>query len=573
MTEGPGRVFEAICAQAAKVFSAESFSIAIRGPGPNQITYELVVDRGVRQIPQTSKLGDGLSDLIVRTGKPLLVRDFELEDGTLPLSWMGAPMMTGDRVVGLLTLQAPRPDAFDRKDLSVLCMMANWAAFAVESDRRIRVQQQEAESSAALLQVARVLCKETDQDGLFRAVSEIAGTVVECIGCSVWLWSVDGQQFQPLWRRSAATRKAEPFTSAPMIPAEIPSIAEMHRTKDVVVVGGVESDQLRVVGDMLALEIRAIALVPLAKDGEIVGQVLVARSRSDDEFAPGEVDLLRGLGHMVGLAIENLRHHRHASEAASLRELSEVKSRLISTISHELRTPLSFVQAGSELLMQRLFEPDQLRQVAGLVNQGALRLAEVVDDIIAFADLQSGFVQLNLALASPAVVVRDAIEDAAGPTHGHRVLLEAAEPLPKVKTDGEKLKAVVVRLVRNALNFSQDPSAVLVRLSMGMDRLRVEVSDSGFGIPSEEMERVFDPFFRGEVSQSRCIPGTGLGLSIVKQLVDTMGGEVSVQSKVDKGTAVVVSVPIQNHDSPAVTDLQAGSLSDPIAENDHSPEP
>ena len=198
MTEGPGRVFEAICAQAAKVFSAESFSISLRGPGPNQITYELVVDRGVRQIAQSSELGDGLSDLIVRTGKPLLVRDFELEDGTLPLSWMGAPMMTGDRVVGLLTLQAPRPDAFDRKDLSVLCMMANWAAFAVESDRRIRVQQQEAESSAALLQVARVLCKETDQDGLFRAVSEIAGTVVECIGCSVWLWSVDGQQFQPL---------------------------------------------------------------------------------------------------------------------------------------------------------------------------------------------------------------------------------------------------------------------------------------------------------------------------------------------------------------------------------------
>jgi signal transduction histidine kinase len=572
VTEGPKQLFETIWAQAAKVFSAESFSIALCGPGPNQITYELVVDRGVRQVPQTSDLGDGLGQLIVRSGKPLLVRDFELEDGTMPLSWMGAPMMNGEKVVGLITLQASRPDAFDRKDLSVLCMLANWAAFAVESSNRFQLQQQEADSASALLQVARVLSKETDSDGLFRAVSEIVSTVVDCVRCSVWQWSADGRHFQPMWRSSMGARKAEKFASAPMTPIEIPAVAQMLQSHDVVVVGDMESAQLGVVGEMLPMEMRSIALVPLARDGEVVAQMVIVRSHSGGKFTSGEVDLLRGLADIVGLAIKNLRHHRQASEAAALRELSEVKSRLISTISHELRTPLSFVQAGSELLMQRLFEPDQLRQVAGLVNQGALRLAEVVDDIIEFADLQSGAVQLTLLPTNPVTVVRDAIEDAAGPAHGHRVLLEASEPLAKVKMDGQKLKATIVRLVRNALNFSQDPSTVLVRLSMEGNRLRVEVSDSGFGIPAEEMVRVFDPFFRGEVSQTRCIPGTGLGLSIVKQLVETMGGEVSMQSKVDRGTAVVVSIPVQLHDTPQVVDTGSKPVSDESSGNGHSSE-
>ncbi|MHB0871168.1 MAG: sensor histidine kinase [Chloroflexota bacterium] len=546
MGTGPEGVFETIWAQAAKVLPADSFSIALCGPGPNQITYELVIERGVKQVPQTRELGDGLSDVIIRTAKPLLVRSFELEKGSLPLSWMGAPMIVGGRVLGLVSVQSYRQGAFDQKDLSILSMLSNWAASAIESAQRLRVEKQEAEASAALLQVARALGRETEDSGLFRSVAEIVPSAVECDRCSVWSWASDLREFQPAWRNSFAARKAESFASAPMRPDEIPAVADLLRTTDVVVVSDVESGQLGAVADLVPLEIRSVALVPLAVQGEIVGQVVVVRSRGQEGFSPREVDLLRGLSDIVGLALENQRHHRQAGEAVALRELSELKSRLISTISHELRTPLSFVQAGSELLMQRLFEPEQLRQVAGLVNQGSVRLAEVVDDIIEFADLQSGAVQLSPQPTNLGGLVRDAIADATGVSHGHRVLLHVDEPLPVVSVDGEKLKAVVVRLVRNALNFSQDPAAVLVRLSLEGEKLRIEVTDNGFGIPLEDLERMFDPFFRGEMSQTRCIPGTGLGLSIVKQLVGIMGGQVAVQSQLDKGTAVIISVPVKS---------------------------
>lgn len=545
MREGPDGVLEAIWRQTVKLLPVESFSIALCGPGPSQVTYEMVVERGIRQVPQTRELGDGLGDLIVRTRKPLLVRGFELEKGSLPLSWMGAPMIADDRVLGFISVQSYRQGAFDQKDLSILGMLANWAASALESAQRYRVQKQEAEASAALLRVARVLGKETEQLGLFRSIAEVVPTVIECDRCSVWSWTTDKREFQPCWRSNAATRKVEEFTSAPLSPQEIPAVADMLLTLDVVV-GEVDSGQLGILGELLPADIRSVALVPLANGGEIAGLIGVVRSRVGADFSAKEVDLLRGLADIAGLAIQNQRHHRQASETVALRELSEVKSQLISTISHELRTPLSFVQAGSELLMQRLFEPDQLRQVAGLVNQGSLRLAEVIDDIIEFADLQSGSMPLSRQPANPVTLVRDAIEDAAGPTHRHRVLLEAAEPLPAMGLDGEKLKSVVVRLVRNALNFSQDPSAVHVRLSVEGERLNLEVGDSGVGIPPEEMNRMFEPFFRGQVSQARCIPGTGLGLSIVEQLVKAMGGEIAVQSQVDKGTLVQVSIPFHS---------------------------
>ncbi len=541
--EGPEGVFDAIWAQAAKVLSVESFSVALCGPGPNQITYEMVVDRGVKQVPQTRELGDGLSDVIIRTGRPLLVRNFELERGSLPLSWMGDPMLIGGKVIGLLAAQSYRQGAFDQKDLSILSMLANWAASSYESTQRYRTQKQEAEASSALLQVARALGRETDQSGLFRSVTEIVLTLVECDRCSVWSWVAGKREFQPEWRSNAVSRKAEKFISASMSPNEIPAVAKMLDSLELVVVEETDQSQLGSALDLVPLDVRSVVLVPLSIDGELVGQIAVVRSRSGEQFTLKEMELLRGLADVVGLAIQNQRQHRQASETAALRELNELKSRVISTISHELRTPLSFVQAGSELLMQRLFDPEQLRQVAGLVNQGSVRLAEVVDDIIEFADLQSGSVLLSPQPVNPAAVVRDAIAEAAGPAHGHRVVLETADPFPTVKLDGEKLKALVVRLVRNALNFSPDPAPVLVRVTLEGNSVKVEVNDTGYGIPAEELGKMFDPFFRGEVSQARCIPGTGLGLSIVKQLVGAMEGEVAVRSQVDKGTVVVVSIP------------------------------
>jgi len=538
---------------------AESFSIALCGPGPDQITYELSVDRGVRRVPQTKELGDGLSEIVVRTGKPLLVRNFELEDGLLPLSWMGAPILSGERVLGLMSVQCSREDAYERRDLFILTSLAGWASSVVEADRLLRCQTQEAESSAALLRVTRVLSSETEEKQLLGSAVEIVPTVVECDRCSAWWWTEARGEFEPAWRCTMSNRKSEEFASAPLRPQGVPALQNLIDTMEVVTIGAAEAEQLGDLRAVLSNDLQSVALVPLICGGELVALIAAVKAQEGRGFNPREVDLLRGLADIVALALQNLRHHRQKGEAAALRELNEVKSRLISTISHELRTPLSFVQAGSELLMQRLLDPEQLRQVAGLVNQGSMRLAEIVDDIIQFADLQSGRVSLSLESSDLMLVVREAIDEAAGTAGGDRVLLESEQQLPTVAIDREKVKSVVVRLVRNALNFSDSQSPVQLCVSLDSDHLRIEIIDRGFGIPQEEVSRVFEPFFRGETSQSKCIPGAGLGLSIVKQLVDAMGGEVFVTSHSGEGTTVAVSLPAQ-----VAGNGSTGSLQQPL---------
>ncbi|MGI5836885.1 MAG: ATP-binding protein [Chloroflexota bacterium] len=548
MAEALEKVYEAIWAQTAKLLGAESFSVALCGPGPNQITYEFLIDRGVRQVPQTRELGDGLSDLVVRMGKPLLVRSFQLEDGSYPLSWMGAPMLSGDQVLGLVTVQRYREGAYQQKDLSILSTLAVWAASAIESRRSYQIQKQEAESSAVLLRVTRALTSEIEEPNLLRSIVEIAPTVVECDRCSTWRWVAERKEFEPSWRCNGHSKKAEEFESAPLRLEGVPAIGRLLETKDVVAVSDGDIEQLGTLRDSLSQELRYAALVPLMLEGELMGLIAVVRALEANSFTPREIDLLRTLADIAALAMQNLRHHRQKGEAAALRELSEMKSRLISTISHELRTPLSFVQAGSELLMQRLLDPEQLQQVAGLVNQGSVRLAEIVDDIILFADLQSGLMSFTPAPTDPTSLVIEVVDEVAGVSDSHRVAVNAADSLSTVLVDEAKLKSILVRLIRNALNFSPSDSPIEIDISFQENRLRIDVSDRGFGIPREEMDRLFDPFFRGEANQVRYVPGAGLGLSIVKQLVEAMGGEIIVDSKSGKGTTAAISIPVQKAD-------------------------
>lgn len=378
-----GWAYDAIWARASKLLPCDSLFIALRGPGPNQITYQFAVVDGTRQGQHTRELGFCPSDAVLSAGAPMLVRNVESETGYLDLSWMAAPILSGAQAIGTILVQSNRREAFDRRDLSILSVLAAWTASMIE-------------------------------------------------------------------------------------------LAQLR--------GSLE------VGDEHAL------------------------------LGSGE---------------------------AAARELSRRTSRLIATLAHELRTPLSFVQAGSEMLMTRLPDPEQLQQVAALVNQGSLRLAEVVDDIIESADLEAGPLELCSRPVDSASVVREAIAEVAGADQGRRVVVEGPEPLPVVRLDGWRLRSVVVRLLRNALKFSPESSTVTVCVSAGDGRLGVEISDTGFGIPASELEHIFEPFFRGEVSHARCIPGTGLGLSIVRQIVAAMGGEIRVRSQVDRGTTVELLVPFE----------------------------
>jgi len=145
-------------------------------------------------------------------------------------------------------------------------------------------------------------------------------------------------------------------------------------------------------------------------------------------------------------------------------------------------------------------------------------------------------------------VLQNAVEGHLTQTEARGQSLELdlpAEPLPALMADQTSLESVFNNLVSNAVNYTPEGGSITVSARQEGRRLVVQVSDTGLGIPEDKLEAIFDKFYRVKTEKTRYITGTGLGLPIVKSVVDSMGGEIKVDSKLEQGTTFTVSLPLQ----------------------------
>lgn len=229
---------------------------------------------------------------------------------------------------------------------------------------------------------------------------------------------------------------------------------------------------------------------------------------------------------------------------ADLRRLEESRRHLVADIAHELGTPLSVLQANLEGMLDGVVEtgPDRL---AALHTQVRL-LSRLVADLRDLSLAQAGRLVLDhrpvdlAALVSDAVavVLPHAVEKGVG------VQSRIAESLPPIRVDRDRVMQVVHNLLDNAIRHTPQGGAVTVGLEVASGEVRLSVSDTGPGIPPEDLERVFDRFYRLDESRSRVSGGTGLGLTIVKSLVEAHGGRVWAASRVGEGSTFTVALPV-----------------------------
>ncbi|MBW4525747.1 MAG: response regulator [Phormidium tanganyikae FI6-MK23] len=234
------------------------------------------------------------------------------------------------------------------------------------------------------------------------------------------------------------------------------------------------------------------------------------------------------------------RQRSEAEVTQALDDLRELKSRFITTASHEFRTPLSIVLTSAELL-ERLGAdcPEDRRsryfqkireavQSMTTILTNALTLRRMGTDEIA---VQPDSFDLHRFCLS---VVSDLQSN-------DRIQFRFLEDSSRVRLDPELLNLILNHLLSNALKFSKQ--AINLEIRRGVDRILLTVSDSGLGIPTEEMPLVFEPFHRAKNVDT--IPGGGLGLAIVKQCVELQGGTIAIQSELGQGTIVRVELPIE----------------------------
>lgn len=223
----------------------------------------------------------------------------------------------------------------------------------------------------------------------------------------------------------------------------------------------------------------------------------------------------------------------------------ELRTGFTAAVSHELRTPLAAVYGAAVTLAERDFEgrDDLRRELVLQIADQARRLSAIVDDILFVGKLESGGLRLDPAVVDAAEVARAAV-DAARIRAEHAVVeLNAPEGLPPIETDAGRLRQVLDNLLDNAIKYSPDGGAVVLRVESDARWTRFAVADNGVGIAAAELPRIFEKFYRIDPHQTGGVNGTGLGLYVCRELVERMDGRISVTSMPGRGSTFVVELP------------------------------
>ena len=260
--------------------------------------------------------------------------------------------------------------------------------------------------------------------------------------------------------------------------------------------------------------------------------------------------MIGGRKHLI-VAINDITQRKRAEE--ELKETMELKSQFISTVSHELRTPLTGMIEGIAIVLDEVAGPINKKQMKflGIAKRNADRLSILINDVLDFQRLGAGKMELDIQshdIKEVLLEVQETMTLYAG-MNSIEMSFTYSDDLSKAEFDRAKMIQVLTNLVGNAVKFTPEKGRVSVIVKRGDNDWVVSVSDTGMGIPKEELPKIFDPFYR----VNRCAKqtqGTGLGLAIVNKIVNLHSGTIEVESEVDRGTTFTVFLPLNFKPAP-----------------------
>jgi signal transduction histidine kinase len=226
--------------------------------------------------------------------------------------------------------------------------------------------------------------------------------------------------------------------------------------------------------------------------------------------------------------------------ASRLEAGEEARRRLLADVSHELRTPLSVVQGNLEALVDGVRPPDQAH-LAAILDETKV-LSRLVEDLRTLSLAESGALALHREAIDVGALVRETVESFASQAEPSGVLLEAAVPtaLPQAEADPVRAREILSNLIANALRYTPRDGRISVAARAEDSGVTIEVRDTGAGIAPEQIDRIFDRFYKSAESR-----GAGLGLAIAKQLVEAHGGRISATSVIGEGTTIRFTLPAE----------------------------
>ena len=404
--------------------------------------------------------------------------------------------------------------------------------------------------SETLFEVAKQVSSSLSADEVLKAIVESTAHAVNAKGCSLLLLSPDKTQLM----HSATYGLSDWFLKKGSISAD-KSLSQALEGKPVQAFNAPEDKNVQYRWHIKKEGIASILAVPVILDNEVIGMMRLYTSEPR-RFSGAEVSFIEGVASLGTLALQKARLHEAVSKDLQqcnidLSRLENERQNLfhfLSMAAHDLKAPLSAVQTYFGVLLGGFAGEisKKPRNIVERCNVRIIELLELISDLLDISKIEAGQIITEMEEIHLEAIVDSSVETtrALAEKKGIRLEVNIPKRLPRLYCAGSRLQHVLTHLMSNAITYTDPGGSVKLEVVNGRRAIQIEVSDTGIGIPREELRQVFTDFFRA--SNNIEAKGSGLGLSIAKRVVEAHGGQIWAESpclETGKGCKFTCTIP------------------------------
>lgn len=512
--------------------------------------------------------GQGVAGRVAESGEPMIFEDIQDNETYAALSSSQStknaglrffavfPIKSQTRIFGIILFNGKAPRKLTQDEVRLLTSMAEHLGVAVEKANLFSQVQSRSRHLEALNSVGAAVSRSLDLGTVLKAAVD---KIAVALGFdAAWIYLLEPADGR-LHLKASQGLNEEAAQSMASRNADAGISGEVMKSGQRLVFEDLQSDdgyrKLSSAGKIVALGFDASGAFPIKDKEKIIGVLHVA-NRTKRRFTGDELQLIEAIAQDIGVAAENARLFAEVKEKTSelakanqeLIEASRAKSEFIAAMSHELRTPLHIIIGNSDLTQEGFFGDINEEQKGALrkVSRNARVLLKMINDILALSRLEAKKMALDVSRVEVDEIIANArthVEQINRDNH-LEVHWDIDQTVPPLVTDAIKLEEILQNLIGNAFKFTHQGSiAVRVRNLADENRVEFSVADTGIGIRSEHLGRIFNEFEQIKEADSGKFDGVGLGLNIVKKYLDLMNGEIQVESQPGKGTTFTFTLP------------------------------
>jgi len=280
--------------------------------------------------------------------------------------------------------------------------------------------------------------------------------------------------------------------------------------------------------------------LPLVSVNKTIG-ILTIRPSQNQVWTLDQHSLIESFASLITVILEKDNLTKMAEEAKIKIESEKLQAALLDSVSHELKTPLTVIVGSAEHLDKKISEPE-IRRLVSEIRAASQRLLQTVNGLLDMTRLDSGRIQPNLEWHDIRDIMSGVVEILEEPLKSHRLKVAYPDRLPLVKVDSAMIRQVLTNLISNASAYAPAGTEIMISIHIESDELIVSVADQGPGIAEEDLDKIFEKFYRGKHSRPG---GLGLGLSIAKRFIQAHGGSMEAENQKSGGAVFTFRLPAE----------------------------